>query len=85
MKKLKIWDWVSTAVFLLGAILFCWGCVRTERLDNLISSAGMAVAAISVIISVVKQRCPFCKRYLGLFYDPKREFCPYCGGKIDSD
>ncbi len=83
MEKLKIWDWVSTAIFLLGAILFCFGCIRTERFDNFVSATGIAFVSIAILISIIKQRCPFCKHYLGFFFNSKHAFCPYCGSKIN--
>ncbi len=85
MKKLKIWDWVSTAIFLLGAILFCFGCIKTGKFVNFISATGTAFVLIAIIVSLIKQRCPFCKHYLGCLFNSKREFCPYCGSKIDSN
>lgn len=83
MKKLKLWDYVSTATFLLGSVLFCVGCIKVERLDNPISTVGITFIAASIIISIRKQRCPFCKHYLGFFLNYKNEFCPYCGSKLN--
>ncbi len=85
MKKLKIWDLVSTAIVLLGAMLFYLGCITTERFDNFMSATGIVLVSIAIIISLIKQRCPFCKHYLGYFFSSKRKFCPYCGCEIDSN
>lgn len=85
MKRLKIWDWVSTAIFLLGAILFCVSCIETGKFNAPLTLIGIVLVLLGIVISIIKQRCPFCKHYLGCFFDPKKEYCPYCGSKIDSN
>lgn len=83
MKKLKMWHWGSTALFLLGAIQYGFGCVRTESFDSFMSAIGIVFILAAILISMIKLRCPFCKHYLGWIFNSKWEFCPYCGSEID--
>ncbi len=85
MKTLKKRDIISSAVFQLGAVLFGFGCKEPESLGAVFILAGAVIVFISIIIALVKIRCPFCKHYLGMLYDSKRTFCPYCGAELDEE
>lgn len=38
-----------------------------------------------IVIAVFTQRCPFCKKFLGImFFSGKKEFCPYCGAEFEA-
>ena len=39
-----------------------------------------------VIIALCTQRCPFCRRYLGMmFFSGKKTYCPHCGSDVRAD
>lgn len=42
--------------------------------------------SIKSFITLFTQRCPFCRRYLGMMFFPgKKTHCPYCGSDVRAD
>ena len=85
MKQLKKWDLISAALFLIGAVVFYFGCMETARFDAPLTLAGCGILLLSIILSFLKLRCPFCRHPLGLFFHPQKEFCPYCRCRLKDD
>lgn len=85
MKKLKFWDWVSTIIFLLGAVISYIGAINKTGLSALLCFGGFLIIIAALVVALIKLRCPFCRHFLGVLYSSKKMFCPYCGCKIDDD
>ena len=85
MKKLKFWDWVSTIIFLLGAVISYIGAINETGLSALLCLGGLLIIVAALAVALIKLRCPFCRHFLGVLYNGKKSFCPYCGCKIDDD
>lgn len=42
--------------------------------------------SIKSFIALFTQRCPFCRRYLGMmFFSGKKTYCPHCGSDVCAD
>lgn len=70
MKQMRFWDSVSTMLVLFGFGLYgsscCYGVWALVY-------AALGCAILGVLIAVFTQRCPFCRRYLGMmFFSGKR-------------
>lgn len=78
--KLKQWDLITSAVFLAGAVVFGLSAYGDGPLAPL-SALGLVLCAASVILGLVKLRCPFCHHFLG-FLSAGSHFCPWCGGQL---
>ena len=53
------------------------------ELDGLLILAGVLLV-LSVIHALLRFRCPFCRKFVGLGnYAPGR-FCPFCGTELDN-
>lgn len=85
MKKLKFWDWVSTIIFLLGAVISYIGAINETGLSALLCLGGLLIIVAALAVALIKLRCPFCRHFLGVLYSGKKTFCPYCGCKIDDE
>ena len=81
MKKLKFWDWVSTIIFLLGAVISYIGAINETGLSALLCLGGLLIIVAALAVALIKLRCPFCRHFLGVLYSGKKTFCPYCGCK----
>lgn len=85
MKKLKFWDWVSTIIFLLGAVFVNVGIINNDSFGAGLSICGVIFIIAALAVVLIKNRCPFCRHFLGVLYSSKKMFCPYCGCKIDDE
>ena len=74
MLRLKTWSFIVSIIYFAGCLIFGIICYVTGRIHLIISVAG-------IIVGIVKIRCPFCGKYLGIFYSGY--FCPYCGSEVD--
>ena len=70
MKHPKLWDSISTILVLFGFGLYgssCWYGVWA------LVYAALGCVVLGTLIAVFTQRCPFCRRYLGMmFFSGKR-------------
>lgn len=42
--------------------------------------------SIKSFIALFTQRCPFCRRYLGMmFFSGKKTYCPHCSSNVCAD
>ena len=85
LKKQKIGWWISTMLFDIGIILLAqsgWES-RGYWLHPLLEF-GLLFLLPGIVIGLFTQRCPFCGKFLGIFFfASKKEFCPYCGAEFD--
>ena len=45
---------------------------------------GLLFLLPGIVIGPFTQRCPFCRKFLGIFFfADKKEFCLYCGAEFD--
>jgi len=83
VKRIRFWDSVSTILVLFGFALYgssCWYGVRA------LVYAALGCVIAGVIIALCTQRCPFCRRYLGMmFFSGKKTYCPHCGSDVRAD
>ncbi len=85
MKKLKFWYWVSTIIFLLGAVIRYIGAINETGLSALLCFGGLLFIIAALAVALIKIRCPFCRHFLGVLCSSKKMFCPYCGCKINDE
>ncbi len=85
LKKQKIGWWISTILLDIGIILLAqsgWES-RSYWLHPLLEP-GLILLLPGIIIGIFTQCCPFCGKFLGIyFFAGKKKFCPYCGTKFD--
>ena len=85
LKKQKIGYWVGTMLLDIGIILLAqsgWES-RGYWLHPLLE-LGLIFLLPGIVIGLFTQRCPFCGKFLGIFFFAgKKEFCPYCGAEFD--
>lgn len=86
LKKQKIGYWISTFLIDVGVILLVQSGYES-RVYWLHPLFELSVALLlpGIVIAVFTQRCPFCKKFLGVmfFSGSKKEFCPYCGAEFE--
>ena len=80
MNVLRFWNILSSGIMLLGAFLFGYQIWEYETFTFL-SSIGVLIFIIGIIISIIKIKCPFCHHFLGIL-GPVGKFCPFCGEQI---
>lgn len=80
MRHLKSWSILASVIYFAGCLIFGIICCLTGRIHPT-SVIGLILSAAGIIVGVVKIRCPFCRKYLGIFYSG--DFCPYCGSEVD--
>ena len=74
MKRMRFWDSVSTMLVLFGFGLYGSSCCY--GVWTLVYAALGCVIA-GAIIALYTQRCPFCRRYLGMmFFTGGKTYCP---------
>ena len=77
MSRLRFWMMVSGGMILLGALLF--GCQVWKHVSfTPLADAGAVLVAAGIIVGLLKIRCPFCRRFLGIA-GPVGSYCPFCG------
>ena len=85
LKKQKIGYWVGTVLLDIGIILPAqsgWES-RSYWLHPLLE-LGLIFLLPGIVIGLFTQRCPFCGKFLGIFFFAgKKKFCPYCGAEFD--
>ena len=85
-KKQKIGYWISSILLDIGIILLAqsgWES-RGYWLHPLLE-LGLLFLLPGIIIGIFTQRCPFCGKFLGIFFFAgKKEFFPYCGAEFGS-
>lgn len=83
MKRPKLWDGISSILVLFGLGLYgscCWYGVWA------LVYAALGCVILGAVIAVRTQRCPFCRRYLGMmFFSGKKMYCPHCGSDVHAD
>ena len=83
MKHPKLWDGISSILVLFGFGLYgssCWYGVWA------LVYAALGCVVLGTLIAVFTQRCPFCRRYLGMmFFSGKKTYCPHCGSDVHAD
>lgn len=83
MKHPKLWDSISSILVLFGLGLYgscCWYSVWA------LVYAALGCVVLGALIAVCTQRCPFCRRYLGMmFFSGKKTYCPHCGSDVHAD
>lgn len=76
MKHPKLWDGISSILVLFGLGLYGSSCCY--GVWTLVYAALGCIMA-GAIIALYTQRCPFCRRYLGMmFFSGKKTYCPHC-------
>ena len=86
LKKQKIGYWISTFLIDVGVVLLVQSGYesRVYWLHPLLELSA-AFLLPGIVIAVFTQRCPFCKKFLGImFFSGKKEFCPYCGAEFEA-
>lgn len=78
---LKRWDLALSCVFLAGAILFGLSAYQSSTFIML-SALGLLLCIGSIILGLVKLRCPFCHHFLGFLSAGSHHFCPWCGDQL---
>ena len=85
LKKQKIGWWISTMLFDIGIILLAqsgWES-RGYWLHPLLE-LGLIFLLPGIVIGLFTQRCPFCGKFLGIFFFAgKKGFCPCCGTEFN--
>ena len=80
MKHPKLWDGISYILVLFWLGLYGSSCC--DGVPALVYAALGCVIA-GAIIALCTQRCPFCRRYLGMmFFSGKKTYCPHCGSDV---
>jgi len=83
MKWMKFWDTISSILVLLGLGLYGSSCYYGAW--SMVYAA-LGCIVLGALIAVFTQRCPFCRRYLGMmFFSGKKTHCPYCGSDVRAD
>ena len=83
MKRMRLWDSVSTILVMFGLGLYGSSCCYGVRV---LVYAALGCIIAGVIIALCTQRCPFCRRYLGMmFFSGKKMYCPHCGSDVHAD
>ena len=72
--------WVLVAI-LATAILFGLSAYQGSAFAVL-SALGLLLCIGSIILGVVKLRCPFCHHFLGFLSAGSHHFCPWCGDQL---
>lgn len=85
MKRMRFWDSISTILVLFGFGLYgsscCYGVWALVYAALVYAALGCVV--LGALIAVCTQRCPFCRRYLGMmFFSGKKTYCPHCGSDV---
>lgn len=83
MKRMRFWDSVLTMLVLFGFGLYgsssCYGVWALVY-------AALGCVITGAIIALCTQRCPFCRRYLGMmFFTGGKTYCPHCGSDVHMD
>lgn len=78
---LKRWDLAVSLLFLAGAALFGVSAYRTGAL-GVLSAPGLILCIVSIVLGLVKLRCPFCHHFLGFLTAGSYPFCPWCGDRL---
>lgn len=48
--------------------------------------AALGCIVLGALIAAFTQRCPFCRRYLGMmFFTGGKTYCPHCGSDVHTD
>lgn len=83
MKWMKFLDTISSILVLLGLGLYGSSCYYGAW--SLVYAA-LGCIVLGVLIAVCTQRCPFCRRYLGMmFFAGGKTYCPHCGSDVHMD
>lgn len=83
MKWMKFWDTISSILVLLGLGLYGSSCYYGAW--SLVYAA-LGCIVLGAIIALYTQRCPFCRRYLGMmFFIGGKTYCPHCGSDVHTD
>lgn len=83
MKRMRLWDSVSTILVIFGYYFGLYG--SSCGVWTLVYAALGCVIA-GAIIALYTQRCPFCRRYLGMmFFTGGKTYCPHCGSDVHTD
>lgn len=83
MKRMKFLDTISSILVLLGLGLYGSSCYYGAWP---LVYAALGCIVLGVLIAVCTQRCPFCRRYLGMmFFAGGKTYCPHCGSDVHTD
>ena len=83
MKWMKFWDTISSILVLLGLGLYGSSCYYGAW--SLVYAA-LGCIVLGALIAAFTQRCPFCRRYLGMmFFTGGKTYCPHCGSDVHTD
>lgn len=80
MLRLKTWSMIVSITYFAGCLIFGIICYVTGRIHPA-SIIGLIISVGGIIVGIVKIRCPFCGKCLGIVYSGY--FCPYCGSEVD--
>ena len=85
LKEQKIGWWISTMLFDIGiALLTQSGWESRGYWLHPLLELGLLFLLPGIVVGVITQRCPFCGKFLGIFFfTGKKEFCPYCGTEFN--
>ena len=83
MERMKFLDTISSILVLFGLGLYGSSCYYGAW--SLVYAA-LGCIVLGVLIAVCTQRCPFCRRYLGMmFFAGGKTYCPHCGSDVHTD
>ncbi len=81
MTKVKI---IGNALILAGILLMIVAVIMNNNATPVLGIAGMVVSCSGFIYFTIFWKCPFCETSLPINGMIGMEYCPYCGGKLDS-
>ena len=80
----KIWQALCRAVENGKEVLAQSGWERHGYWLHPLLELGLLFPLPGIVIGIFTQRCPFCGKFLGIFFFAgKKGFCPYCGAEFD--
>ena len=82
MSRLNQFRWISSVLALAFAIL---GAVGTALHRYVLEAVCIVALFVDILLIVIRNRCPDCKRSLPL-HPPllrEEEYCRFCGSKIE--
>ena len=88
MKEERVGYWLASVLFLFGIALLAHLASLSYYLTD--SQKLLVLACVSIggafLLSLFTERCVGCHKYLGrMFFDSKKEYCPYCGCKFHDE
>lgn len=88
MRKERVGYFLSCVLFIFGMTILanlCYLCYYMVGFHGLFILAWGSIFG-AVLVGLCTERCPVCHKYLGvMFFDGKKEFCPYCGCKFQDE